>query len=129
MRGPLSFGPQPKAACGIPQKNSIAMLNSDVKSIGRLPAQVSRDARFGTLPHVSSEGVGPQEPGGFASRVWREDMTSMRESTFSPTALALGHFRWRCLLKSGVKEPHQQASTKQSRSTLPTTTVFWTRGT
>jgi hypothetical protein len=29
--------------------------------------------RFGTLPHVPSEGVGPQELGGFASRVWREE--------------------------------------------------------
>ncbi|QHE89192.1 hypothetical protein [Hydrogenophaga sp. BPS33] len=104
--------------------NSIAFFIGGVKSIGRLPAQVSRDARFGTLPHVSSEGVGLQEPGCFASRVWREVMTSMRESTFSPAALAPGYFRWGYLLKSGVQEPHQQARTKQSRSTPPTTTFF-----
>lgn len=66
--------------------NSIAFLNRGVKPIGRLPVQVSRKASFGTLPHASFEGVGPQEPGVFLLHLERGHVIDARIGFLSDSA-------------------------------------------
>ena len=108
--------------------NSIAFLNRGVKPIGRLPVQVSRKAPFGTLPHVSFEGVGPQEPGVFLLHLERGHVIDARIGFLSDSARF-----WLFQVEVPLEEWCSRVEPAGARQAIAKHAthdhLFWTRGT